>query len=585
MTPDGLADVLPASVETSDGRQPRQKLRPWLIDQINKGDIPGLEWLDSEELKFKIPWKHFGRPKINVNEDSELFRRWAIHTGKFQEGDKWDISTWKTRMRCALHKLTDIEEVPELNQKGGNHPYRVYRLIRKEMKVERWSEREDMPYSSMDSGKVSSNAFSKECDYQSGKECDYQSGKRLDEQSGKNIGNESGKESLTLTSRSSCGSECLWMDPGENITLSLDPKSHNDKVVEFGDLDLGSIDLNLENILNELDTLKEQSENHKLDNPFSGTNLAQINTEVSLQQQNQYQEYQGDHQYHQHPYHHQEEYQKQPQQQQGLRQQLPMQQQQQQDMQEQLQKQQQTQQQQFEEDQFLLPMITTKQGVQVSNAAKFPFIEERVNSVEVKLYYKDEEIASHIVDNINGVRIALKLPPLIHEGIIPEGLMCYGPVNAEQILFPSTKDPYATKILSCMSRGLVLQFYEGQVLATRLCQAKVYYSDSEFSCIKELPRQRTVVVFDYNCDFMQKLQQYKLGDGERPSYERYFSFAQSWSTTSPLNKNYVRCTMIHCLSRMKFKEFENETPIDFKISSLNQLDELAHQIEDIHLQE
>merc|ERR1712176_658762 len=29
--------------------QPRQRLRPWMIDQIHKGDIPGLEWLDRDE--------------------------------------------------------------------------------------------------------------------------------------------------------------------------------------------------------------------------------------------------------------------------------------------------------------------------------------------------------------------------------------------------------------------------------------------------------------------------------------------------------------------------------------------------------
>lgn len=40
----------------------RQLLKPWLIDQINRGDIPGLVWIDHEDLLFKIPWRHFGRP-------------------------------------------------------------------------------------------------------------------------------------------------------------------------------------------------------------------------------------------------------------------------------------------------------------------------------------------------------------------------------------------------------------------------------------------------------------------------------------------------------------------------------------------
>jgi len=38
----------------------RQRLRPWLIAQINGGNVPGLYWLNAEKTKFKIPWKHAG---------------------------------------------------------------------------------------------------------------------------------------------------------------------------------------------------------------------------------------------------------------------------------------------------------------------------------------------------------------------------------------------------------------------------------------------------------------------------------------------------------------------------------------------
>ena len=126
-TPDSKSDTPPRSTGASDKRPPRQMLRTWLIDQINKGDIPGLMWLDQDELKFKIPWKHFGRSY--EAQDAELFRRWAINTNKFQEGYNLDVSAWKTRLRCALHKSEDIEELPEFNQKDGDHPYRAYRFL------------------------------------------------------------------------------------------------------------------------------------------------------------------------------------------------------------------------------------------------------------------------------------------------------------------------------------------------------------------------------------------------------------------------------------------------------------------------
>ena len=43
----------------------RQRLRPWLIAQINSGQIQGLCWLNEEHTKFKIPWKHAGKQDWN----------------------------------------------------------------------------------------------------------------------------------------------------------------------------------------------------------------------------------------------------------------------------------------------------------------------------------------------------------------------------------------------------------------------------------------------------------------------------------------------------------------------------------------
>ena len=59
---------------TSQPSQTRQRLRPWLIDQINSGKTPGLEWIDPEKMIFKIPWKHFGRPGVDEYNDAMLFR-------------------------------------------------------------------------------------------------------------------------------------------------------------------------------------------------------------------------------------------------------------------------------------------------------------------------------------------------------------------------------------------------------------------------------------------------------------------------------------------------------------------------------
>ncbi|KFO77498.1 Interferon regulatory factor 4, partial [Cuculus canorus] len=55
---------------------------------------------------------------------------WAVYKGKYHEGtDKADPSTWKTRLRCALNKSTDFQEVPERSQLDISEPYKVYQIV------------------------------------------------------------------------------------------------------------------------------------------------------------------------------------------------------------------------------------------------------------------------------------------------------------------------------------------------------------------------------------------------------------------------------------------------------------------------
>ncbi|XP_019328541.1 PREDICTED: dual specificity protein phosphatase 15 [Aptenodytes forsteri] len=57
-------------------------------------------------------------------------KAWAVYKGKYHEGtDKADPSTWKTRLRCALNKSTDFQEVPERSQLDISEPYKVYQIV------------------------------------------------------------------------------------------------------------------------------------------------------------------------------------------------------------------------------------------------------------------------------------------------------------------------------------------------------------------------------------------------------------------------------------------------------------------------
>uniref|UniRef100_A0A452ILF1 IRF tryptophan pentad repeat domain-containing protein n=1 Tax=Gopherus agassizii TaxID=38772 RepID=A0A452ILF1_9SAUR len=105
------------------------RLKEWLIAQIDSGRYPGLRWENREKTIFRIPWKHAAKQDYRQQQDAALFKAWAVYKGKYQEGTKADPSTWKTRLRCALNKSTDFQEVPERSQLDISEPYKVYQIL------------------------------------------------------------------------------------------------------------------------------------------------------------------------------------------------------------------------------------------------------------------------------------------------------------------------------------------------------------------------------------------------------------------------------------------------------------------------
>ena len=90
--------------------------------------------------KFRITEK-FGLPKIlilrkyqfieNIDLSKELIHRKKHNiSGRYREGiDKPEPIVWKTRLRCALNKMPDIRELPEMSRLDISDPYRVYELL------------------------------------------------------------------------------------------------------------------------------------------------------------------------------------------------------------------------------------------------------------------------------------------------------------------------------------------------------------------------------------------------------------------------------------------------------------------------
>ncbi|KAM6907264.1 interferon regulatory factor 1b [Xenentodon cancila] len=107
----------------------RMRMRPWLEKMIESNAIAGLTWIDKEKTMFSIPWKHAARHGWEMDKDACLFREWAIHTGKYLEGQTCDPKTWKANFRCAMNSLPDIKEVKDKSINKGHAAMRVFKML------------------------------------------------------------------------------------------------------------------------------------------------------------------------------------------------------------------------------------------------------------------------------------------------------------------------------------------------------------------------------------------------------------------------------------------------------------------------
>ncbi|XP_074549175.1 E3 ubiquitin-protein ligase RNF31-like [Halichoeres trimaculatus] len=96
---------------------------------VNSGKYPGLMWDDECKTMFRIPWKHAGKQDFRKDEDAAIFRAWAEFKGKMSEREQNNPAAWKTRLRCALSKSAEFQEVTERAQLDISEAYKVYRLV------------------------------------------------------------------------------------------------------------------------------------------------------------------------------------------------------------------------------------------------------------------------------------------------------------------------------------------------------------------------------------------------------------------------------------------------------------------------
>lgn len=115
------------SMQNTALQQERQykggKMKNWIIQQVNSGKFPGLEWVNKEKTKFKVPWRHAKKKGYNRERDAALFKEWAIFTGKSAKHS--DPTVWKINFRCALNSLKDIRECKE----DLTDSFKVYEIL------------------------------------------------------------------------------------------------------------------------------------------------------------------------------------------------------------------------------------------------------------------------------------------------------------------------------------------------------------------------------------------------------------------------------------------------------------------------
>lgn len=116
----------------------RKRFPKWLRELVDKQEVNGVYWLDKEKTTFRVPWTRVDSPDFDLHRDAMLFQRWAEFTGRYRIGERTDPSVWKTRFRCAIRKMSEIEEIKmenNLDDTNGQQPFRVFRF-KKEGNVE-----------------------------------------------------------------------------------------------------------------------------------------------------------------------------------------------------------------------------------------------------------------------------------------------------------------------------------------------------------------------------------------------------------------------------------------------------------------